>query len=235
MNVLHAGILRLTAISTVTTPNVSVVPVLQSNFCLPLPNSCELWSRFISEGCCVPLRVRSVVTRWHLLCVWYVLLLTEEYLKIWLKAVPVRTWTGPLGSRRLRLPEYLDSRHIKVTELSALHTGCLYPQEISLVVISVTSWADPMAMVQPEGLSCWKEDMTNMLYLSYKYLKCWWWVAGLWIFKGTVGGLIIWDSSALFWNCWYIISKGLYVHIEAEWLSLQDHLCLKMITSLKLS
>ena len=139
------------------------------------------------------------------------------------ESCPCTDLDRPFGLQEIEASRIsIDSRHIKVTELSALHTGCLYPQEISLVVISVTSWADPRAMVQPEGLSCCKEDMTNMLYLSYKYLKCWWWVAGLWIFKGTVGGLIIWDSSALFWNCWYIISKGLYVHIEAEWLSLHS-------------
>ena len=41
------------------------------------------------------------------------------------------------------LPEFLDNRHINVTSLSTLHTGCLYPQEIPLVHISVTAQMDP--------------------------------------------------------------------------------------------
>jgi hypothetical protein len=42
-------------------------------------------------------------------------------------AIPVQAWTGPYGCRRLRLPEFLDSRHIKVVKLSALRTGRIYP------------------------------------------------------------------------------------------------------------
>jgi hypothetical protein len=42
------------------------------------------------------------------------------------KAAPLQAWTGPEGSRRLRLPEFLDSRHIKVVT-SAQRTGRLYP------------------------------------------------------------------------------------------------------------
>ena len=36
------------------------------------------------------------------------------------KAFPLQVWTGPWGSRRLRLPEFLDNRHMKVVRLSAL-------------------------------------------------------------------------------------------------------------------
>ena len=38
-----------------------------------------------------------------------------------------RPWAGPWGSRRLRLPGFLNSRHLKVVGLSALRTGRLYP------------------------------------------------------------------------------------------------------------
>jgi len=35
------------------------------------------------------------------------------------KAIPLQAWTGPQGCRRLRLPEFLDNRHMKVVRLSA--------------------------------------------------------------------------------------------------------------------
>jgi hypothetical protein len=43
------------------------------------------------------------------------------------KAIPLQAWTGLEGSRRLRLPEFQDDRHVKVVRLSALRTGRLYP------------------------------------------------------------------------------------------------------------
>jgi len=55
-----------------------------------------------------------------------------------INAIPVQAWTGPLGSRRLRLLEFLDNWHMKVVMLSAQCIGCLYlHHEISLVLISV--------------------------------------------------------------------------------------------------
>jgi len=48
------------------------------------------------------------------------------------------SWTDPEGSRKVRLPEFPDNRHMKVIRLSAVHTGRLYLQEISLLRISVT-------------------------------------------------------------------------------------------------
>ena len=41
----------------------------------------------------------------------------------------------------------LDDRHMKVVRLPALHTSCLYPQKISLVVIAVQGWIDPRAII----------------------------------------------------------------------------------------
>jgi len=40
------------------------------------------------------------------------------------KAIPVQAWTFPEGFRRLGLPEFLDSQHMKVLR-SALCTSCL--------------------------------------------------------------------------------------------------------------
>jgi hypothetical protein len=39
------------------------------------------------------------------------------------QAIPLQTLTCPEGSRRLRIPHFLDNRHMKVARLSALRTG----------------------------------------------------------------------------------------------------------------
>jgi hypothetical protein len=53
------------------------------------------------------------------------------------KAAPVLAQVHPDASRRLRLPGFLDNRHVNVVRLSALRTGRLYPQGTSLVLIFV--------------------------------------------------------------------------------------------------
>jgi hypothetical protein len=42
------------------------------------------------------------------------------------QAISLQAWTGRYGSRKLRLPKFVDNRHIKVARLSALRTGGLY-------------------------------------------------------------------------------------------------------------
>jgi len=63
-----------------------------------------------------------------------VLLTVEAYFKG--KAVPLQAWSGPEGSRKLRLPGCVTTAQ-DGGRLSALRTGHLYPQEIILVLISI--------------------------------------------------------------------------------------------------
>jgi hypothetical protein len=48
------------------------------------------------------------------------------------EAIPIQAWAGPKGSRSLRLPEFLDSRHMEEARLSVLtHRPPLPPGDTS--------------------------------------------------------------------------------------------------------
>jgi len=51
------------------------------------------------------------------------------------KLVPLKAWTGPEVSRKLRFPDFMTMA--QDGRLSALCTGRPYPQDILLVLISV--------------------------------------------------------------------------------------------------
>jgi len=68
------------------------------------------------------------------------------------KAIPLQAWTGPHGFKRLKPPEFLDMWRMKIVRLSALRAGRLYPQDIPLVLSSLSGWVYPKATVRPERL-----------------------------------------------------------------------------------
>ena len=87
---------------------------------------------------------------------WLFLLNQPIYLsnyKVKGKTIPLQAWTGPEGSRRLRRPDF---KTIGTRSCQPYAPATFTTQEIFLVLISVSGWVNPRAIVRPEGLCQWK-------------------------------------------------------------------------------
>jgi hypothetical protein len=54
------------------------------------------------------------------------------------KAVPLQAWNGPEGSRKLRFPDFMTTAQDGGKVVSLTEPAAFTPQEIHLVLISVT-------------------------------------------------------------------------------------------------
>jgi hypothetical protein len=109
----------------------------------PFGNS-DRWTRHHGDGKCVQEKTLSA-------CNFFFLCPDFGYMK-YIKAIPLQAWTGPDGSRKLRLPDSRQSAHEGVKVVSPTHRPPLPPRKYSTYRFLLEPESTPRAIVRPEGL-----------------------------------------------------------------------------------
>ena len=91
----------------------------------------------------------------------YIYMYVARLVQCKVKTIQLQAWTGPEGSRRLRLPDFMTIGTWRWQGCQYYATAAFTPQEIFLVLIPIRVWVNPRVTVRPEGLCQWKIPMTQ--------------------------------------------------------------------------
>jgi hypothetical protein len=104
----------------------------------------------------------------HIAILWVMFLLSmvnttlrrNTLFKVKGKAIPLQAWTGPEGSRRLRLPDFMTIGIWKWYGCQPYAPAAFTLRKYSWYSFLLEEESTPRSIVRPEGLSQWKIPMT---------------------------------------------------------------------------